>query len=75
VSLDQCFLFGEILSNFNLKNMIFTHTNHFSWKKGPDLPDFEIVFPKSPVYYDEFQWVAKNIERFFFFSYLVCNQI
>jgi hypothetical protein len=55
--------------------MIFTYTNHFSWKKGPDLPDFEIVFPKSPVYYDEFQWVAKNIERFFFFSYLVCNQI
>jgi hypothetical protein len=27
-------------------------------------------FPKSPVYYDKLQWVAKNIESFFSFHIL-----
>jgi hypothetical protein len=36
------FFRGEILPNFNLKNMILTYTKGFSWKKkGPNFPDFE----------------------------------
>jgi hypothetical protein len=32
ITLDQCFLFGEISPNFNLNNMISTYTKDFPWK-------------------------------------------
>jgi hypothetical protein len=34
-------------------------------KTGPNLLDIEELFFKSLDFYDKFQWVAKNIERFF----------
>jgi hypothetical protein len=36
-------------------------------KEGPNSPDFKEKNSKSPDLDDKFQWVAKNIERFFFF--------
>jgi hypothetical protein len=30
---NQCFLFGEISPNFDLKNMTSPYTKDFSWKK------------------------------------------
>jgi hypothetical protein len=36
-------------------------------KEGPNSPDFKEKKSKSPDFDDKFQWVAKNIERFFSF--------
>jgi len=33
---------GGILLNFEMKNVISTHTTDFSWKNGPNSPDFEV---------------------------------
>jgi len=37
---EQCF-FYEILSNFDLKNMITTYAKDFPWKKWPNLIRFQ----------------------------------
>ncbi len=36
-----CLFFGEILPNFDLKNMISTYTKDFARKNGPNSPDFQ----------------------------------
>jgi hypothetical protein len=59
------FFLGEISPNFDLKNMILAQTQDFPWKKWPKFARF----PKKKVFeidrfYDKFQEVAKNIERF-----------
>jgi hypothetical protein len=35
---------GGISQNFEMKNVISTHTTDFSWKNGPNSPDFEEFF-------------------------------
>ncbi len=52
-----------------LKNMILTYRKEFSLKNGPNLPDFENKFYQSPYFYYKFQYIAKNIEWFWFFSH------
>jgi hypothetical protein len=56
---------GEVLPNYELKNMLSTNAKDFSWEKlAQNLSDIEELFFKSLDFYDKFQWVAKNIERF-----------
>ncbi len=40
----------------------------FLGKNDPNSPDSKAKKPKSPDFCDKFQWVAKNIEGFWFFS-------
>ncbi len=56
---------GKFSPNPYLKNMISTNRKDFPWKNGPNLPDFEEKkFYQSP----DFQYIAKNVEGFWFFS-------
>jgi len=55
---------GKFLPNVNLRNMISTCTKDFSWeKKRPIFARFE----------DGFQYVATNIEGFYFFSTFISS--
>jgi hypothetical protein len=49
----------------------------FNGKNGPNLLDSKANNSKLPDFYEKFQYVAKNIERFcfFLFSYLQFSQI
>ncbi len=58
---------GEILSNFDLKNMISTYTKDLLLEKWPKFATFQILKKKLPESYDNFQKLAKNIEAFCFF--------
>jgi hypothetical protein len=57
------FFGGEISQNFDLKNMISTYSKDFPWKKKAKFARFlNKKVSRSPGFYDEFQYVAQNIE-------------
>jgi hypothetical protein len=51
----QCFFFGEISPNFDLKNMFLSYTNEFPWPKFARFPK---KVSKSSDFYDKFRCVA-----------------
>ncbi len=66
------------MSNLDLKYMILTYTKDFSWKKiNQNLSNFEKFFLQIARFYDQFKYVAKNIEGLCLFSthYLIFRQI
>jgi hypothetical protein len=71
------FFSRKFLQKFNLKNVISTNTNDFSWGKWSKLAKFrkEKKF-KLPDFYNKFQSVVKNIEGswVFLLSYLAGSQ-
>jgi hypothetical protein len=65
---NQCFLYGQIFANFDLKNMILTMQRFVMGKMAHICQISNSKNPKSPESYDQFQKVAKNIEGFCFIS-------
>jgi len=69
---------SEFSPNFNLKNMISTYTKDFLKETMTQVHQLlKSVFSKLPNFYDNIQFVAKNIEDcvFFLLYYPVCGQI
>jgi len=69
------FWYGEISPNFDLEKYDFNLFKGFFMgkKKGPNSPNFDKLFFKSPDFYDKFQQVAKNIEGFWFLKNLISS--
>ncbi len=70
-------LLGEISPNFNLKILISisTYKGIFHGKKWPKIFRFwkNKIKSKSPDFYNKFQSIDKNIERFWFFTTFISN--
>ncbi len=70
----QCFFNLWNFSKFRLEIYNFNlYKGFFNGKNGPNPLDFNFKNSKLPKSYDNFQNVARNIERFLFFSYLFPN--
>jgi hypothetical protein len=70
---------GEFSPNFDLENMISTHTKALWWKKWPKFAKFgrlNFFFSTQQIFYDNLQQcIVENREGFFFLlSCLVCSQ-
>jgi len=68
------YFLGQISPNFELKNMISNYTKGFPWKKRAKFSQISRnkIKSRSPIFYDKFHKVVKNIELL---SYLICSQI
>jgi hypothetical protein len=74
----HCFFNWWNFANYALKNMISTHTKHFSWEKWPKFARFRILkIPNSQALWQlpEGSQEYRMILFFFLTSYLLCSQI